>query len=460
MNTDTLDFAPNDHRLAPRVKGHVSWIETFVLSGLAVALGYWLSPGDPLHAHASFPWTVLVPLLLGMRYGFLHGLAGSGLLVLALFGYRAFGPGLYPELPVAFIAGLLVCGMLVGEFRDIWERRLRRLQLANEYRQQRLDEFTRAHHILRISHDRLEQRIAGCDHSLRSSLLGLRSQLRAVPREDDALQALAEPILNLLGQYGSLRIAGLYRVRDGRPLEPPLAVLGRMAGIRPDDLLVSLCLERGELVSLREELLERGEHREHSDLQVCVPLIDTRGRTRGLLAVAQMPFFALNERTLSLLAILAGHIADLLLSDPDALQLKDADAQVFTENLNRALLDARNHGLPACLYAFELSEPQRSEELQRLLEESQRGLDLILKLVNVRNRPCLLVLLPLTSALGAEGYLKRLLGLLVERYGPDRDPKSLGIRVLQYELKVGNERESLRQFLYNECGLDDQHIAL
>lgn len=173
-----------------------------------------------------------------------------------------------------------------------------------------------------------------------------------------------------------------------------------------------------------------------------------------------MPFFALNERTLSLLAILAGHIADLLLSDPDALQLKDADAQVFTENLNRALLDARNHGLPACLYAFELSEPQRSEELQRLLEESQRGLDLLLKLVNVRNRPCLLVLLPLTSALGAEGYLKRLLGLLAERYGPERDPKSLGIRVLQYELKVGNERESLRQFLYNECGLDDQHIAL
>ena len=47
--------------------------------------------------------------------------------------------------------------MLVGEFRDIWDRRLERLDLANDYRQLRLDEFTRAHHLLRISHDRLEQ---------------------------------------------------------------------------------------------------------------------------------------------------------------------------------------------------------------------------------------------------------------------------------------------------------------
>lgn len=456
----TLDFVQADFRLAPLLRGRLAWIETLALGALAIGLGYWLAPADPLLVHASFPWGLLVPLLLGMRYGFTHGLAGSALLVLALFGYRMFGAGLYAELPVAFIAGVLICGMLAGEFRDIWERRLHRLQLANDYRQQRLDEFTRAHHILRISHDRLEQRIAGSDQSLRSSLLGLRSQLSTVPREQDALQALAEPILNLLGQYGSLRIAGLYRIRNGHLQPQPLSVLGTMPDLAPDDLLVRLCLERGELISLREELLERGEHRRHSDLQVCLPLIDTRGRILALLAVAQMPFFALNERTLSLLAILGGHIADLLQSDPQALQLRDADAQLFTEHLKRALLDARKHGLPATLYAFEAVDPQRSEELQRLLEESRRGLDLLLKLVNVRGHPCLLVLLPLTSALGAEGYLERFLTLLAERYGKDCDPKRLGIRIMHYELKVGNEREPLRQFLYNECGLDDRYIAL
>ncbi|MCB2572710.1 hypothetical protein KQ718_16095, partial [Listeria monocytogenes] len=108
-----------------------------------------------------------------------------------------------------FIVGVLLCAMLVGEFRDIWERRLERLELANEYRQLRLDEFTRAHHILRISHDRLEQRVAGNDQRLRSSLLGLRQLLRELPGEEAPLDARAETVLALLAQYGSLRIAGL-----------------------------------------------------------------------------------------------------------------------------------------------------------------------------------------------------------------------------------------------------------
>ncbi|MBJ6406865.1 GAF domain-containing protein, partial [Enterobacter cloacae] len=197
-----------------------------------------------------------------------------------------------------------------------------------------------------------EQRVAGNDQSLRSSLLGLRQLLRALPGDEAPLDALAETVLALLAQYGSLRIAGLYRVRHDRTPEPqPLATLGEMPALDADDLLVRTCLERGELVSVRQELLERGEQRAHSALQVCVPLVDTDGRILALLAVEQMPFFVFNERTFSLLAILAGHIADLLQSDRRALQLADIDAQRFSQYLKRSLLDARDHGLPACLYA-------------------------------------------------------------------------------------------------------------
>ena len=48
--------------------------------------------------------------------------------------------------------------------------------------------------------------------------------------------------------------------------------------------VLRMCLERGELVSVRQELLERGEQRAHSALQVCVPLVDTDGRILALLA--------------------------------------------------------------------------------------------------------------------------------------------------------------------------------
>lgn len=301
----------------------------------------------------------------------MRGLISASLLVVMLFVLRAGGLPLYSDIPSGYIIGVLVSTMLVGEFRDLWERRLQRLQMANEYRQYRLDEFTRAHHILRVSHDRLEQRVAGSDQSLRSSLLMLRDRLRELDVSNNRLSSLAEPILALLGQYGSLRIAGLYALdATGKP--EALAMLGEMGALDADDLLVRLCLEKGDVVSVREELLERGEQARHSSLQACVPLLDTEDRLLAILAIRQMPFFAFNERILSLLALLAGHIADMLQSDAVALRLDDADSQAFSQQLRRSLIEAERHELPASLCMLELSQP--NEDLMRLLTDSQRGL--------------------------------------------------------------------------------------
>ncbi|HCP54117.1 MAG TPA: sugar transporter, partial [Pseudomonas sp.] len=42
------ESAHKDFVLAPRASGQVSWIETILLSVVVIALGYWLSPADPL----------------------------------------------------------------------------------------------------------------------------------------------------------------------------------------------------------------------------------------------------------------------------------------------------------------------------------------------------------------------------------------------------------------------------
>lgn len=455
-----MDSAHKDFTLAPRATGPVSWLETLGLSGLALGLGYWLSPQDPLLVNETFPWLVLAPLLLGMRYGFLRGLISAVLLVLALFIYRSSGLEAYQEVPASFIVGMLIAGMLVGEYRDIWVRRLERLDMANDYRQLRLDEFTRAHYILRISHDRLEKRVAGNDQSLRSSLLDLRSKLRGLHQGDDALAALSEPILNLLSQYGSFRLAGLYPVSPGAKVGvAPLSALGACKPMQVDDLLVRLCLERGELVSVRETLLERDEHRQHTQFQACIPLIDTEGRALAVVGVEQMPFFSFNERTLSLLTILAGHIADLLSSEHHVLRLDDSDAQHFSQHVKRCLIDARSHTLDAVLFAFEISPSAHANELQRLIEDSQRGLDLQLKVTSARGAS-VLVLLPLTSPDGAQGYLQRLHGLVSERFGLEQSLELLGVRTRSYDIGASSDSAALRHFLFNECALNDQQVAI
>jgi hypothetical protein len=166
-----------------------------------------------------------------------------------------------------------------------------------------------------------------------------------------------------------------------------------------------------------------------------------------------------HEHSFSLLAILSGHIADLLMSDAQALQLPDADAQHYSQLLKRSLSDARDHDLPASLYAFELAE-ENGEEIQRLLEGSQRGLDVQLKVINGRGSRLVLVLLPLTSGEGAQGYLVRIRQLFAERFGQGRDLDSLGIQTHQFLFEGGDERDALRHFLFNECALNDQQVAV
>tara|TARA_R110000796_G_scaffold227766_5_gene344748 strand:+ start:28621 stop:29985 length:1365 start_codon:yes stop_codon:yes gene_type:complete len=446
-----------DFTLAARASELAAWVETVLLTALAVGLGIYFMPEDPLQVH-EFPWPMLAPLLVGLRYGFVKALVSACLLVAAMLLLRESGLSAYERMPGTWIIGMLVISMIVGEFRDLWDRRLQRLQMANEYRQYRLDEFTRAHQILRISHDRLELRVAGSDQSLRSSLLILRERLRELKPQGDHLTALAQPIIALLGQYASIGIAGLYAVKDGKMVSRPLATLGDMGALDSDDRMVRLCLERGELISIREAFLERGDQEQFSSLQVCVPLIDTEDNLLGIMAVRQMPFFVFNDRTLSLLALLAGHVADLLRSDATALQLNDADAQSFSQQLRRSLIDVEQHDLEASLCMFELKDP--NQELLRLFADSQRGLDLQIHLVNKRGNSCILVLMPLTSTEGSRGYLTRLQYQLAERFGQGRTLEDVGVQVMLFEMDPSGRRDGLHSFLYHECGLNDQQVAI
>lgn len=446
-----------DFTLAARATEFAAWVETVLLTALAVGLGVYFVPEDPLQVY-EFPWPMLAPLLVGLRYGFVKALVSACLLVAAVLLLRESGLEAYQRMPGTWIIGMLVISMVVGEFRDLWDRRLQRLQAANEYRQYRLDEFTRAHQILRISHDRLELRVAGSDQSLRSSLLILRERLRELKPQGDPLVAMAQPIIALLGQYGSIGIAGLYAVKDGAMASRPLATVGDMGTLDPNDQMVRLCVEKGDLISIREEFLERGDQEQFSELQVCVPLIDTEENLLGILAIRQMPFFVFNDRTLSLLALLAGHVADLLRSDAAALQLHDADAQSFSQQLRRSLIDVERHDLDASLCMFELTDA--NQELLRLFADSQRGLDLQIHLRNNRGHDCILVLMPLTSTEGSRGYLTRLQYQLVERFGQGRTLEDVGVKVMFFEMDPSGRRDGLHSFLYHECGLNDQQVAI
>ena len=430
-----------------------AWLEALVITLVAMLLGYFYSPTDPLLVTADFPWMLFAPLLIAVRYGFLPGLFSVVLICAALFISSYLQQH---SMPISFMVGTLLATFVAGEFRDIWHKKLMALYMANEYRQYRLDDFTRSYRLLQVSHDELELRVAGSNHSLRSTLLLLRRSLQDVDSEQhNTLTAIAEHSMNIFAQYGAFTAAALYSVdQQGVVLLEPLTTLGDMPVLSMEDVLFAACLKTRNTVSIRDELLSKGAN--PSQLKVCVPLLDADSNLVGILAIAQIPFFSMTEQVLSLLTLLAGYIADILHSDRTALQLSHAHAQYFSQQLQRAAINTKNYNLSSALCVFEMTE--NNAALRQLLEQSQRGLDLQLELVNLRGHHVLVVLLPLTTAAGLLSYLQRISTLIEQQY-PGSDLAKMDVIVHKLQLDEVNQTD-MQHFIYQECGLNEQQLCV
>ena len=430
-----------------------TWLETIIITLAAMLLGYLYSPADPLLVKTDFPWMIFAPLLVSLRYGFLPGLLSASLI---LAGLLISNLVLQESLSTSYLVGMLLVTFLAGEFRDTWHKKITALHVANEYRQYRLDDFTRSYRLLKVSHDDLELRIAGSSRSLRSALLLLRRSLQnANTTQKQDLSAIAEDAMQVFSQYGAFTAAGLYSFdREEKLNLSPLVTLGDMPQLVLDDVLLTACLKTRHTVSIRDELLSNGAN--PSKLQVCVPLIDTESKLVGVLAIAQIPFFSMTDQTLNLLTLLAGYIADMLQSDSKFIKLNNLRSQQFSQHLQRATLNTKKYNLSAAILAFEFNED--NSELRNLLEQSQRGLDLQIELVNNRENFLLLVLLPLTSDQGFEKYLERINGLVKQEH-PDMDLEKFNVSVRKLQLDQANA-EDLNKFIYQECSLNEQQLVI
>ncbi len=410
----------------------LAWTETLLICAFLPAVGWWLHPQDPFFLAGPFPWIVLAPVLPALRYGFTHGFVGALLLVgLLVLGWEG---GLLPRqtFPAQLAVGMMLLAMICGEFADVCQRRLQQQQAINEHQRLRLDEFTRNYHLLKVSHDRLEQRLAAGTHSLRGALLDLRRRLGRGPGEALPLARAAEEIVGLFAGFGWIRVAGLYEVRDRHIVPRPLATVGELQPVDPFDPLVRHAITEGDLVSVREADTESGGTR----VLVAVPLVDVNERVWGVLAVQELPFIALHEENLRLLAVMGGHIGDSLTAASGAREGESLEAGDFRYYLAQALRDRRKFGLPALVLVLRF--PRRHPEWREMMElflGQVRGLDHPWRLQGEDRNHLLFLLMPLTGEAEAEAYRRRMDRALRERFGQGMEALGIELHMLPLERK-------------------------
>jgi hypothetical protein len=430
-------------------------LETTLVTVAAPLVGYWIRPHDPFLLHGSFSWLCLAPLLTGLRYGFAHGFGCALALILAMaagWRYHLLGVERYPA---TFSVGLMMVGMLAGEFCDTWTRRLARLGAVNAFRRMRLTEFTHAYHVLKVSHDRIEQVFAGSTQNLRESISTMRRELLAGIGNRPPLFGLEKQIVATFANHGWIQVASLYAVDEAGKLQTPaLAEVGDGIVVDEQDQLIRETLRGKHLTSVRPEA-----NAPETKLLAAIPIVDVYERVWAVLAVRNMLFIAFHDDNLHLLSIIGGHIGDLLAAGPGLSSSRNLSIKEFLGHVRRSILDHRRFKLPVALLAISPPDEATAKVLTEIVVGQRRGLDQVLQLEDLGGggRSALLLLMPLTEERGVGGYIARLGDNLKRKLGKSLPEAKIAVHTRLLSAK--DEPEALVEEMRRLCGMDEAEIA-
>lgn len=386
------------------------WVEAVAIPIAALWLAWLINPADPFCLNRDFPWPWLAPLLVALRYGVLPGLLSGGILLAAwlqLAGKMTFPP--------SYFLGGFILAMIAGEYGSLWRTRIRRVEELNYYLDDRLEQLSRHHLLLRLSHERLEQGLISRPVTLRDALAHLSALMKQ--SSTDAKLPAAQPLLEFLAQICQLEQAAILACENGQINPEPLAQIGKKERYPADDPLIVYAQERKQLCHIQTESMDRGD----SQLLLALPLVTSTGELRGILAVRQMPFFALTDDTLQMLAALGAYYVEQMVVEAVAapvLKVMPSCPPEFAYETFKLQRLQHETGISSAIIVL-IFKPGRSQhDLLNLVRQQQRSQDMTWEIQQGDNH-ILATLMPLCNIAAVEGYLARIDTILRARTGQD-----------------------------------------
>ncbi|MBD3766676.1 MAG: hypothetical protein IE928_01835 [Gammaproteobacteria bacterium] len=407
-----------------------AFLESSFISGIVIAIGWLVSPEDPLLMTTDFPWIWFAPVMVALRYGMIWGLMSVAMLgISALLAVHLFH--LSSDFPLAFFLGGLILTMMAGEFADVWHESHYRKDEANLYYEERLTRLTRQYLLLKISHDLLEEQMLSRPGSLRTAIQDLRTKMLSFKGEHVDLFG-ADVLMGILDQYASIEHAQIYLVevheeKQKYNLGQSVAKLGNPSVLINDDQLLQQALEEKSLVHI-------GKHAtgDYQGQLLIAPMITSRNQVLGVLAVDAMPFYAFNEENIHLIQVIVSYYADMLVGNESAQQIlscfnNSADIH-FIEELNRLIRVAEKTKVPSYLVVLTFSG-EKANILPGQIQELKRAMD-FMWMTSIDNQPSLCILMPFASSSGVKGMIMRLKNWLIDRHQGDFDTYRIDVHAI------------------------------
>jgi len=406
----------------------VAWLETIVVALFSVWVWNKNSVSvveSALSTEASFFWPLFGPMLISIRYGFANGVI-CGLMVIAGVASSLQLNENIQNFSFSLSVGMILTLMIVGEFRDHWQEINQKFNLDHDYMRQKLESFTKNYHLLKVSHDQLEHRIAGERVSLRASVN--RLQEIALANTEKRFENMRSAFLNIIGEIVGFEVAGIYRIKNDEIDKNDCAVISEHHQLDLKDPMLKNMMETNKLLTAAK----LGKDEIHkSRYQICIPLLDTANNLQAIVVAEKVKFFMLTPSNVALLSLVSNFAADLLNEHLQVTVLNAQQKHLFEQYLKRAEENRRQFGADTSLVIFVGFLPKYRRALQEVIS-FRRGADVYWHCFTKEREPVLVVLLPLTTVWGAQQYVNRIKELLTLSLGD----VPITIQALENEVEI------------------------
>lgn len=282
------------------------WLETLAITLSGPGLGFLVHPTDPFWMQSSVPWLLVLPLLTGAQYGLAHGVISSALLSALAYAYGDSTGHMDPGLLSSWALGALVVGAIAGQFRDAREERMQRANTQLAHLSERVERAERVGRLLKLSHDRLEERLAATRWSLRGSVETAQRKMA----ELCSRRELGETLLDVLANQAMVQAASLFWAGSAPLLPMPVATLGAPVARRGLHPLVQRAWKTRRLVAVGD--INDAISGDDGAVLAAVPVITASGHLVGVVAIHQMPFMQFQAEQLRALLVIVGQLGDMM----------------------------------------------------------------------------------------------------------------------------------------------------
>ncbi len=440
MRIGTLQTIDSETLPEARARLGISgWLEIVLLACLAALL---TAAAD---LYPAFPALSAVPLaFLALRHGSSPAVLGGLIWILA---YSLMQKTLHqaPDPLSLDNLGPLLVTLLCGYSSDHWRELRVSSSSVQQHQDHTLTTLTHEHHLLQLSHARLEQRVIGGVETLRESLERLHKSMRRRAEKELPLARQAADLLTLFDSLTWIQSAAIYMVKlDGRFLTTASAEFGQPPPLDDGDELVKAAITQGKVLAVSDTGLVQA----NSDVLIAAPIVDNEQLVRAVVCVHKVPFLSFNTENLTLLAVLTAHLGHMISTAEKA--ASTGFHEQFVQHLQRACKDASAFALPATLAQWTFKQSLSAQNTAQFLQDNVRGLD-HLYLEHSSGHERLTLLCTLTDTPQYELMVERIEQLLEARFAINLEAQILRQRV--HAVAKKDSPESLLKLMgLDNCG--------